>query len=60
MTLPYFLAKKRGEGGEGGGVRARLNQEIISQIWTIIPVVQYSMVTKSQYLNHKHQIGETK
>ena len=29
------------------GYRVKLNQEIISQTWTIIPVVQYSMVTET-------------
>ena len=36
-----------------GGVRARLNQEIIFQTWTISPVVKYSMIAETGYLNHK-------
>ena len=36
-----------------GEDRARLNQEIISQTWAMVPVVQHSMEAKTQYLNHR-------
>ena len=38
--------------------RASLNQELISQTWTKILMMHYSMVAETQDLNHKLQSGK--
>ena len=43
-----------------GGDRARLNQERIFQTWTLSPMVKYSMIAKTRYLNHKLKSEEIK